>query len=234
MSKVSAAFNGCSSATTRNVSDEEKTNVAIYQKYSSSVVNITSTTLGYDFFLHPVTMESGTGSGVIIDDSGHVVTNFHVIKGASALEVTLADKGRQPARVVGFDATDDLAVLKIDVAKERLTPIPLGDSKGLQVGEKVLAIGNPYGLERTLTTGIISSLGREIESQNGGIIMDVIQTDAAINPGNSGGPLLNTNGEMIGLNTAILSPANSGSIGIGFVVSAETIRRVAVLEDNPN
>ena len=215
------------SADAPDFSAEEKANISVYEKYSEGVVNITSTTLTYDFFLHPVPQESGTGSGAILDENGHIVTNYHVIEAATRLEVTLADKTKHPATVVGTDPNNDLALLKIDPGNERLTPIPLGDSKKLKVGQKVLAIGNPYGLQRTLTTGIISSLGREIEAENGRIIEDVIQTDAAVNPGNSGGPLLNTNGQMIGLNTAILSPANSGSIGIGFAVSATTIQRVA-------
>ena len=212
----------------RELTEDEKINVEVYRKCSPAVVNITTMTLSYDFFLHPVPHESGTGSGVIVDTNGHIVTNFHVIEGAAQLEVTLADKSTHAGRVVGTDPNNDLAVIKIEPATEQqLTAIPLGNSKDMQVGEKVLAIGNPYGLERTLTSGIISSVGREIEARNGRIIEDVIQTDAAVNPGNSGGPLLNGNGEMIGLNTAILSPANSGNIGIGFAVPAETIRRVA-------
>ncbi len=208
------------------ISDEEKNNIDIYQKYSSGVVNITTTTLGYDFFLRPVPMESGTGSGAIIDDQGHIVTNFHVVRDAQRLEVTLPDKTKQDAQVIGFDANNDLAVLKIK-PQGRLTPIPLGTSKGLLVGQKVLAIGNPYGLERTLTTGIISSLGRSIQAENGRIIEDIIQTDAAINPGNSGGPLLNSQGQIIGINTAIYSPSgNSGSVGIGFAIPADTVRRI--------
>ncbi len=209
----------------RDLDDEENSNVTVYQKYSAGIVNITSQSVEHDFFLHPVTRESGTGSGVVINDQGYILTNFHVIQGFDELEVTLADRSRHPARVIGFDVNNDLALLKID-GKGRLTPIPIGNSKTVRVGQKVLAIGNPYGLQRTLTTGIISSLGREIESPDGRIIEDIIQTDAAINPGNSGGPLLNTRGEMIGLNTAILSPANSGNIGIGFAVSASTIQRV--------
>jgi len=208
------------------LSEEERNNIEIYQRYSPGVVNITTTTIGYDFFLRPVPMESGTGSGAVIDDQGHIVTNFHVVRGAETLEVTLPDKSKHEARVVGADPNNDLAVIQINVPRGRLTPVPLGTSKGLQVGQKVLAIGNPYGLERTLTTGVISSLGRSIQAENGRIIEDIIQTDAAINPGNSGGPLLNSQGQMIGINTAIYSPSNSGSVGIGFAIPADTVRRI--------
>jgi S1-C subfamily serine protease len=208
--------------------DEERNNVDIYQRYSSGVVNITTSTIGYDFFLRPVPMESGTGSGAVIDDQGHIVTNFHVVRDAETLEVTLPDKSKHDAKVVGADPNNDLAVIQISVPRTaHLTPIPLGTSKGLLVGQKVLAIGNPYGLERTMTSGIISSLGRSIQTENGRIIEDIIQTDAAINPGNSGGPLLNSQGQMIGINTAIYSPAaNAGSVGIGFAIPADTVKRI--------
>src|SRR5689334_16352788 len=207
---------------------DERNNIEVYEKYGGGVVNITTTTIGYDFFLRPVPMESGTGSGAIIDDQGHIVTNFHVVRGAETLEVTLPDKSKHEAKVVGADANNDLAVIQIDVPKgSHLTAIPLGTSKGLLVGQKVFAIGNPYGLERTMTTGIISSLGRSIQAENGRIIEDIIQTDAAINPGNSGGPLLNSQGQMIGINTAIFSPSsNGGSIGIGFAIPADTVKRI--------
>jgi putative serine protease PepD len=210
------------------LSEDERNNIDIYQRYSSGVVNITTTTIGYDFFLRPVPTESGTGSGAIIDDQGHIVTNFHVVRGAETLEVTLPDKSKHEAKVVGADPNNDLAVIQIDVPKRaHLTSIPLGTSKGLLVGQKVFAIGNPYGLERTMTTGIISSLGRSIQAENGRIIEDIIQTDAAINPGNSGGPLLNSQGQMIGINTAIFSPSsNGGSIGIGFAIPADTVKRI--------
>src|SRR6266516_1332788 len=195
------------------LSDEERNNIEVYQKYSQGVVNITTTTVGYDFFLRPVPMESGTGSGAIIDTQGHIVTNFHVIREAERLEVTLPDKTKHIAKVVGSDPNNDLAVIQIDLPRAGLIPIPVGTSKGLQVGQKVLAIGNPYGLERSLTTGIISSLGRSIQAENGRVIEDIIQTDAAINPGNSGGPLLNSEGQIIGINTAIVS----GGVTLGYV-----------------
>jgi len=211
-----------------NLSEEEKNNIEIYQRDGNGVVNITTTILGYDFFLRPVPMESGTGSGAVIDDLGHIVTNYHVVKDAEKLEVTLPDKTKVEATVVGSDPNNDLAVIQVKAARGKLTPIPLGTSKGLLVGQKVLAIGNPYGLERTLTTGIVSSLGRSIQTDNGRVIQDIIQTDAAINPGNSGGPLLNSQGQIIGVNTAILSPGgnNSGSIGIGFAIPVDTVRRI--------
>jgi putative serine protease PepD len=147
------------------------------------------------------------------------------VKDAEQLQVTLWDKSKHTAKMVGSDPNNDLAVIQID-APRSLLPIPLGTSKGLQVGQKVLAIGNPFGLDRTLTTGIISSLGRSIESDNGRIIEDMIQTDAAINHGNSGGPLLNSQGQIIGINSAIISPNDSGSIGIGFAIPADTVRRI--------
>ena len=221
------ATDNSSLATARDLGQDEKDNIAVYQKYSAGVVNITSTSLRYDFFLHPAPLESGTGSGAVLDKSGHIVTNYHVIEDASQLQVTLADHTKHPAQIVGIDAANDLAVLKVEVNETQLVPIPVSSSGTLLVGQKVLAIGNPYGLERTLSIGIISSLGRSIETPDGGILEDVIQTDAAINPGNSGGPLLNSKGELIGLNTAILSPGNSGNIGIGFAIPAETIRRVS-------
>jgi len=206
-------------------SEDERNNIDLYQRYSPGVVNITTTTLAYDFFLQPVPMEAGTGSGAIIDTEGRIVTNYHVIEGARRLEVTLSDKTKHLAKVVGADRNNDLAVIQISVPKDKLKPIPIGTSKNLVVGQKVLAIGNPYGLERTLTTGIISSLGRSIETRNNRIIEGVIQTDAAINPGNSGGPLLNSSGEIIGINTAIYSESG-GSVGIGFAIPADTVRNI--------
>jgi S1-C subfamily serine protease len=209
-----------------DLSADEQNNIAVYQRYGSGVVNITTTTLEYDFFLRPVPTESGTGSGAAIDDQGHIVTNFHVIRNAQRIEVTFPDKSKHTAEVVGVDANNDLAVIKTDAPRGVLTPIPLGTSGDLQVGQKVLAIGNPYGLERTLTSGIISSLGRSIQADNGRIIENIIQTDAAINPGNSGGPLLNSKGQIIGINTAIFSPSNTGNIGIGFAIPVDTVRRI--------
>jgi putative serine protease PepD len=207
-----------------SLSDDERNNIDIYQKYSPGVVNITTVTVAYDFFYRPVP-QSGMGSGAVIDNQGHIVTNYHVVRDAEQLQVTLWDKSKHNAKMVGSDPNNDLAVIQID-APRGLQPIPLGTSKGLQVGQKVLAIGNPFGLDRTMTTGIISSLGRSLEVENGRIVEDMIQTDAAINHGNSGGPLLNSQGQIIGINSAILSPSDAGSIGIGFAIPADTVRRI--------
>jgi S1-C subfamily serine protease len=169
--------------------------------------------------------EQGTGSGSIIDVKGHVLTNYHVVKDSSELSVTLAGGKDYKGKIVGVDPENDLAVIKFEPGAERLTVIPFGSSSGLRVGQKVLAIGNPFGLDRTLTTGIISGLGRPVKTESGIVIREMIQTDASINPGNSGGPLLNSRGEMIGVNTMIYSPSG-GSVGIGFAVPVETARRV--------
>jgi S1-C subfamily serine protease len=203
---------------------DEEINIRVYSTASPAVVNITTTAVAYDFFLNPVPKE-GTGSGAIIDRSGHILTNFHVIEGARRLEVTLADASKWPARPVGADPSNDLAVIKIDAPAEKLSVIPLGDSSKLVVGQKVLVIGNPFGFERTLTVGIVSSLGRSIRADNGRLIRGIIQTDAAINPGNSGGPLLNSSGEVIGVSTAIFSPSG-GSVGVGFAVPINTAKRI--------
>jgi S1-C subfamily serine protease len=203
---------------------DEEINIRVYSAASPAVVNITTTAVAYDFFLNPVPKE-GTGSGAIIDRSGHILTNFHVVDGAQRLEVTLADTSKWPARPVGADPSNDLAVIKIDAPAEKLSVIPLGDSSRLVVGQKVLVIGNPFGFERTLTVGIVSSLGRSIRADNGRLIRGIIQTDAAINPGNSGGPLLNSSGEVIGVSTAIFSPSG-GSVGVGFAVPINTAKRI--------
>ena len=207
------------------LTDDERNNIDVYQKYSVGVVNITSTSVAYDFFFRAVP-QSGMGSGAIIDAQGHIVTNYHVIRDAELLEVTLPNKTKHKAKVVGTDANNDLAVIQIDVPRGGLTPIPMGTSKGLQVGQKVLAIGNPFGLDRTMTTGIISALGRSIQAENGRIIDDIIQTDASINHGNSGGPLLNNQGQIIGINAAIVSPNDTGNYGIGFAIPVDTVRRI--------
>jgi putative serine protease PepD len=206
------------------LTDDEKNNVNIYQKASPSVVNVISTVITRDFFLNAIPRE-GSGSGSILDARGHVLTNNHVIRDARKLEVTLADGSKWPANLVGTDPDNDLAVIKIDAPGDKLKPLPLGDSHRLQVGQKVLAIGNPFGLGLTLTTGIISSLGRNIRSEVGTMIEDLIQTDASINPGNSGGPLLNSEGEIIGINTAIVSPTGA-SVGIGFAIPVNTAKRI--------
>ncbi len=201
----------------------ESINIQIYKELSPAVVNVTATTIELTWFLEAIPRE-GIGSGIVIDKKGHIVTNYHVIENARKLDVTLYDKSKYEARLVGTDRLNDLAVLKIDVAEEKCHPIKLGSGKDLKVGQKVLAIGNPFGLERTMTTGIISALGRTLKSRYG-IIDDLIQTDAAINPGNSGGPLLSTRGEIIGINTAIVSQVGQSS-GVGFAVPVSTLSRI--------
>jgi putative serine protease PepD len=209
-----------------HLSSDEETNVRVYEQVSPGVVNITKTVLEYDFFFQPVASE-GTGSGCVLDTDGNVLTNYHVIESADRLEVSLPDKTKYHAKVVGIDKQNDLAVIRlVDAPKARLHPIALGDSTALKVGQKVLAIGNPLGLQNTLTVGIVSSIGRRIKTESGDLVDNVIQTDAAINPGNSGGPLLNTAGEMIGINSSIFT-IGGGNIGIGFAIPANTIRRVA-------
>ena len=197
---------------------DEQNNIAIYQKVSQSVVNITSTTIQYDFFYRVFPVQ-GSGSGFLIDNKGNIVTNYHVVSGARSIEVTLSDRTRHPAKLIGRDQLTDLAVIQITDRKD-LPFVKLGDSNRLQVGQKVLAIGNPFGFQGTLTTGVISALGRSIEDE-GRVLEDLIQTDAAINPGNSGGPLLNSRGEVIGVNTAIIGSAN---VGIGFALPVSLVK----------
>jgi S1-C subfamily serine protease len=205
---------------------EEQNNIAIYKKVLPSVVNITSTTLVFDFFYGTVPQQ-GQGSGFILDKAGHILTNFHVVDGANrGIEVMLSNKRRYPARVVGTDKVHDLALLQIDAPD--LQAVTLADSSQLNVGQKVYAIGNPFGLSGTMTRGIISSI-RSIRNADGAPIEDAIQTDAAINPGNSGGPLLNSSGEVIGINTMIASNGADQSSGIGFAIPINTAK--AVLAD---
>jgi S1-C subfamily serine protease len=204
---------------------DEANNIEVYKRASPAVVNITSTTVDFDFFFNPIPQQ-GVGSGSIIDGNGHILTNYHVIEEARQLEVTLADKSKFKAQVAGVDPSNDLAIIKIDPGKKLLKVLPLGSSANLEVGQKVLAIGNPYGYEGTLTTGIISSLHRSIRAEDGKLMDDIIQTDAAINPGNSGGPLLNSLGEIIGINSAIFSPRNTGNIGIGFAIPVNTAKQI--------
>jgi putative serine protease PepD len=207
-----------------SISEDEKNNIGVYEKVADGVVNVTSTAVQMDFFFNAFPAQ-GSGSGSIIDTKGHILTNHHVVANAQKLEVTLADGSKWPAKLVGSDPDNDLAVIKIEASKEKLKVVSMGDSKNLRIGQKVLAIGNPFGLQRTLTTGIISSLGRTIRSEVGTMIEDVIQTDAAINPGNSGGPLLNSDGEIVGINSAIISPSG-GNVGIGFAIPVNTAKRV--------
>lgn len=215
---------GVWSASSYAITEDEKNNITVYEKVADGVVNVTSTAVQQDFFLNAFPTQ-GSGSGSIIDTKGHILTNYHVVANAQKLEVTLSDGSKWPAKLIGSDPDNDLAVIKIDTPKEKLKVILMGDSKSLRIGQKVLAIGNPFGLQRTLTTGIISSLGRTIRSEAGTLIEDVIQTDAAINPGNSGGPLLNSEGEIVGINSAIISPTG-GNVGIGFAIPVNTAKRV--------
>ena len=203
---------------------EEQTNIEVYKKGIPSVVNITSTAVAFDFFYGPVPQE-GQGSGFIIDKEGHILTNNHVIENAQEVFVTLSDRRRLRAKVIGTDPSHDLAVLQIKA--NDLAPVTLGDSSKLQVGQKVYAIGNPFGLSGTLTRGIVSSV-RPVEEQNGVRIDAAIQTDAAINPGNSGGPLMNFRGDVVGINTLIYSQVGQ-SAGIGFAIPINTAK--AVLND---
>jgi len=207
-----------------SMTEDEKNNIAVYEKVADGVVNVTSIAVQMDFFFNAVPAQ-GTGSGSILDARGHILTNHHVVANAQKLEVTLADESKWPAKLIGSDPDNDLAVIKIEAPREKLKVVSMGDSKNLRIGQKVLAIGNPFGLQRTLTTGVISSLGRTIRSDAGTLIEDIIQTDAAINPGNSGGPLLNSEGEIIGINTAIISQSG-GSVGIGFAIPVNTAKRL--------
>ncbi|MEX1198300.1 MAG: trypsin-like peptidase domain-containing protein [Pseudohongiellaceae bacterium] len=207
--------------------DDEQNNIQVFEQASPSVVYITSSRLvRRSFFtLNPEEIPQGSGSGFIWNDEGYVVTNFHVIRNASRLNVTLQSGNTYEAEVVGVAPDQDLAVLRIDAADDELHPVTLGDSTQLAVGRKVIAIGNPFGLDTTLTVGVVSALGREINSVTRRRIRDVIQTDAAINPGNSGGPLLNSLGELIGVNTAIYSPSGASS-GIGFAIPVNTVKSI--------
>ncbi len=190
------------------------------------MVNITTETVAINWFLEPVPQDGGSGSGSIIDTRGYVLTNNHVIENAYKIFINLADGTQLEGKVIGTDPENDIAVLKFDPPKGvQLKIVPFGDSASLKVGQKVLAIGNPFALERTLTVGIVSGLGRPIQTAKNTIIRDMIQTDASINPGNSGGPLLDSQGRMIGINTMIYSPSG-GSVGIGFAVPVNTAKRV--------
>ncbi|MCI0370405.1 MAG: trypsin-like peptidase domain-containing protein [candidate division NC10 bacterium] len=215
---------GPSSPDPADLTPEERLLIGVYKKVSPAVVHIASIALAYDFFFN-VVPQAGTGSGFLIDEQGHILTNNHVVEDAKSLEVTLADGTKVPAMLAGRDPNNDLAVIKISVPGRRLPVVPLGDSGALQVGQFAIAIGNPFGLDRTVTTGVISSLNRSLRAESGREIRGIIQTDAAINPGNSGGPLLNSRGEVIGINTAIFSPSG-GSVGIGFAIPVNTAKRL--------
>jgi len=206
--------------------EEERQNITIYEQLNAGVVNITTETVAINWFLEPVPQAGGSGSGSIINTRGYVLTNNHVIENANKVFINLADGSQFEGTVVGTDPENDIAVLKFDPPRGmELRVIPFGSSDNLMVGQRVLAIGNPFALERTLTVGIVSGLGRPIQNSANHIIKNMIQTDASINPGNSGGPLLNTQGQMIGINTMIYSPSG-GSVGIGFAVPINTAKRV--------
>lgn len=200
---------------------DEQLVIELYQRVSPAVVNITTRVTTLNFFFGPMTSE-GSGSGFVIDREGHIVTNYHVIENAESIEVTFSDETVTPATVLGSDPRNDLAVLKVDLDASHLFPVTLGRSADLRVGQRAIAIGNPFGLDRTLTVGVVSALERPLQLDDNRTIFNVIQTDAAINPGNSGGPLLNSRGEVIGVNTAVRQDAQ----GIGFAVPVDTVHRV--------
>jgi len=208
------------------LAEDEQRNMAVFRAAFASTVHITTVEVSRDLFsMDVMQVPRGAGSGFIWDDRGHVVTNFHVIQGVSGARVTLADQTQWQAELVGAFPDRDLAVLRIGAPREKLKPVAVGTSRDLQVGQKVYAIGNPFGLDQTLTTGIVSALNREISAANERKIRGVIQTDAAINPGNSGGPLLDSAGRLIGVNTAIFSPSGA-SAGIGFAIPVDEVNRV--------
>ncbi|TAK34850.1 MAG: trypsin-like serine protease [Chloroflexota bacterium] len=202
----------------------EEVAVRIAREAGPAVVNITSIATTYDFFFNPVPQE-GIGSGFMIDANGQILTNNHVVENAERLEVTLVDGSKFPGTLVGRDPSNDVAIVRINAPAEKIHPLKLGRSSDLAVGQQVLAIGNPFGFDRSVTTGVVSALGRTLRASNGRLISGIIQTDAAINQGNSGGPLINSQGQVVGINTAIFSPSG-GSVGIGFAVPADTIARL--------
>ncbi|MEK7389637.1 MAG: trypsin-like peptidase domain-containing protein [Elusimicrobiota bacterium] len=204
--------------------DEENT-IKVFKEASASVVYITNVALTQSLYMDEFAIPQGTGSGYVWDQKGHIVTNFHVVNGGDAFLVTLKDRTQLEARVIGVDPTKDIAVLQVTKSLEKLKPVKVGSLHALQVGQKTIAIGNPFGLDHTLTTGIISALGREVQGIGGVAIRDMIQTDAAINPGNSGGPLLDSEGNLIGMNTMIFSRSGA-SAGIGFAVPISFIKRI--------
>jgi S1-C subfamily serine protease len=207
------------------LTEDEAINVRIYRQASPAVANILTKATEYDFFMDPVPVE-GAGSGFVIDARGYILTNYHVVAGAQSIEVILGDKTRAPAKFVGADQRNDVALIKIDPKGKQLTSLSLGDSSALQVGQKVLAIGDPFGFQSTLTTGVVSALGRTVQTSDTTFIDDAIQTDASINRGNSGGPLIDTHGEVIGINTAIYTPSGT-TAGIGFAIPINTAKLIA-------
>ncbi len=209
-----------------SLTTEEQANIAVFEKWKSSVVYISTSQRVVDFWTRNVmSVPRGTGSGFVWDEQGHVVTNLHVVRDAAAATIKLADGRDYPATLVGASQTHDIAVLRITVPDRRPSPLMVGTSGDLHVGQKVFAIGNPFGLDWSLTTGIVSALDRSLDGEDGGVTRHLIQTDAAINPGNSGGPLLDSGGRLIGMNTAIYSPSGA-SAGVGFAVPVDAINRV--------
>ena len=212
-------------ATSELTADERRT-VQIFRQASASVVHVANLALRQDLLSFDVLkIQQGTGSGFVWDTNGHIVTNFHVIDGGATFKVRLADQSEYPATLVGYAANKDLAVLKVAAPAGKLVPLPLGASGRLRVGQTVLAVGNPFGLDHSLTVGVVSAVGRELRSPGGRRIYDVIQTDAAINPGNSGGPLLDSSGRLIGVNSAIYSPSGAWA-GIGFAIPVDVMKRL--------
>ena len=207
------------------LTDDESINVRVYRQAAPAVANILTKATEYDFFMDPVPVE-GAGSGFVIDPKGYILTNNHVVEGAQTIEVVLGDQSRYPAKVIGSDPRNDVALIKIEPKKKPLVALPLGDSAAIQVGQKVLAIGNPFGFQSTLTTGVISAIGRTVQTSQTTFIDEAIQTDAAINRGNSGGPLINSHGEVIGINSAIYTPSGT-TAGIGFAIPINTAKRIA-------
>lgn len=208
------------------LSADERTTIGVFERATKSVVFIANTAIQRDVWsFNVMEVPQGSGSGFVWNKQGHIVTNFHVIYGADAIKVTLADRSEHQAKLVGADPDHDLAVLQIQAPESQLEPLAIGSSQELRVGQKVLAIGNPFGLDHTLTTGVVSALGRTIKSMSNRTIEGVIQTDAAINPGNSGGPLLDSSGRLIGVNTQIVSPSGAYA-GIGFAVPVDTVNRI--------
>jgi S1-C subfamily serine protease len=207
------------------LTDEEAINVRVYRQASPAVANILTKATEYDFFQNPVPVE-GAGSGFVIDPRGYILTNYHVIEEAQTIEVVLGDQSRYPAKVLGADQRNDVALVKIEPKGKPLVALTLGDSSTLQVGQKVLAIGNPFGFQSTLTTGVVGALGRTVQTSQTTFIDEAIQTDAAINRGNSGGPLINSHGEVIGINSAIYTPSGT-TAGIGFAIPINTAKAIA-------
>jgi S1-C subfamily serine protease len=207
------------------LTEDESINVRIYRQSSPAVANILTKATEYDFFMDPVPV-AGAGSGFVIDPRGYILTNYHVVAGAQSIEVILGDKTRAPAKFIGADQRNDVALIKIDPKGKQLAALTLGDSSKLQVGQKVLAIGDPFGFQSTLTTGVVSALGRTVQTSDTTFIDDAIQTDASINRGNSGGPLIDTHGEVIGINSAIYTPSGT-TAGIGFAIPINTAKLIA-------